>query len=400
MGRMRPGVLSMGAKPWDRGRRGWWVRVYAHGAEEAYRVGPPGARGEQQARAICAEIQARQARAGLWSGPASRPLPAAEMLRGWYEIHGPLRSARTRATDRARVERLARFLGAKDLRDLRAEDCHRFAAGVLEEGRSGDLAAGCLSILRRVLNLAVEANLVGANPVPGMGRIITQAAQRTRREVRRPDAWTREEAAEIQRLAARRGPRGLYLGISLALGTGARRGELLALRWEDIDLQRRRIHFRRAAACGGGTKTPKTGRDRKTPISEGLATLLAGELDRQRRAQLEGRPAPEWVVASPTGRFWSERNFSRAWERLRRRFGKTRPLPFHSTRHTFVTWALEAGRAPKLVAQWVGASTAVIHAHYEHALPDSDDSMEFAEPGSVSARRIPNQTVPGKVKGV
>ena len=85
------------------------------------------------------------------------------------------------------------------------------------------------------------------------------------------------------------------------------------------------------------------------------------------------------ALVSPTGLFWAERNFNRAWEQLRRRFGKkARPLNWHSTRHTFITWALEAGHSPKRVSQWVGASTTVIHSRYEHAVPDQGENMDFS----------------------
>ena len=123
--------------------------------------------------------------------------------------------------------------------------------------------------------------------------------------------------------------------------------------------------------------------------------LLATEFDRQRKATLKGHPEPEWVVVSPKGRYWQERNFSRAWEALRRRFGKkARPLPFHSTRHTFITWALEAGRHPKKVGEWAGVSEAVIYSNYSHVLPDQDDDMGFADvvrPGVNQNRTKPNQ---------
>jgi integrase len=88
---------------------------------------------------------------------------------------------------------------------------------------------------------------------------------------------------------------------------------------------------------------------------------------------------PEWVFPSPMGLLYDERNFANAWRRVRARAQKAgvRPLKFHCTRHTFITWALEAGRPAKRVSEWVGASVAVLEKHYAHVLPQGEDDLSF-----------------------
>ena len=54
-----------------------------------------------------------------------------------------------------------------------------------------------------------------------------------------------------------------------------------------------------------------------------------------------------------------------------------RPLKFHCTKHTFVTWALEAGKPSTRVAYWVGTSVRVIEDTYRHVLPHDDEGMSF-----------------------
>jgi integrase len=396
---MVTGGITIGAKPWNRGSRGWFVRVYADGEQASYKVGPPGPEGEREATRVCAELNARKERAALWTDGGARRLPTADMLRSWQEIHGPLRSARTRATDRALVERLARFFGELDLRDLRETDARRFAAETLKEGKSGDLVANALSVLRRTLNLAVDAGLLGANPMPQLGKLIAQARESDRTEISRPDAWTKEEAAALLRIAEQHEP-ALYPALCFALGTGARRGEILALRWEDIDFNRHRVHIRRAATLEGTTKAPKNRRGRFTPLMPSVIKMLRQQLARQHRAQLRGKPEPTWVFPSPTGKFWRERNFNRVFDRLRRRAAKDgiRPLSLHCTRHTFISWALESGKSPKRVSEWVGASAPVIHARYEHVIGSEDEDLGFAElPTQLGDRTKtePNRTARG-----
>ena len=85
-----------------------------------------------------------------------------------------------------------------------------------------------------MLNVAVEEQLLKTNPAPGIARVMREARSRTQKEVGRPDAWSREEAARIIELARRHEP-SLYVPLFLAIHTGARRGELVALKWEDVD---------------------------------------------------------------------------------------------------------------------------------------------------------------------
>ena len=79
------------------------------------------------------------------------------------------------------------------------------------------------------------------------------------------------------------------------------------------------------------------------------------------------------------GHFWMERNFSRIWERVRRKAlpKGVRPLKFHCTRHTFITWALEAGTPITRIAEWVGASVKVIEDTYRHVIPQDDADLSF-----------------------
>ena len=74
-----------------------------------------------------------------------------------------------------------------------------------------------------------------------------------------------------------------------------------------------------------------------------------------------------------------ERNFSRMWERVRLKAlpKGVRPLKFYYTRHTFITWALEAGTPVTRISEWVGASVKVIEDTYRHVLPQADADLSF-----------------------
>ena len=121
-----------------------------------------------------------------------------------------------------------------------------------------------------------------------------------------------------------------------------RKGEVLGLHWKDVKTDR--IVVRRSLGRGSIT-TPKSGRTREVPVSGDLRTVLDG-LAEHRHIDEGPWTDPEFVFLSLQGMRWEERNFARAFDRLRRKAHKdekVRPLTFHCARHTFASWALEGG---------------------------------------------------------
>ena len=92
------------------------------------------------------------------------------------------------------------------------------------------------------------------------------------------------------------------------------------------------------------------------------------------------------------GGAWDEHNFERCWRRVRDAavLRGVRPLPWHCTRHTFISWGLAAGIPSKRIAEWVGASVATIERHYAHVMPLEDDSMSFLDgvPANASSEQV------------
>jgi integrase len=145
----------------------------------------------------------------------------------------------------------------------------------------------------------------------------------------------------------------LHPALLFLFSTGVRRGEMLGLKWEDVDFDRREISIRRAITARRVT-TPKSGRNRVIRMPEAIALELFDLLALRRRESLaRGWPeVPEWVFCSTRGTAHEERNFERVWERLRRRAQKegVRPLKLHATRHTWATLAVQAGKSFRWVA--------------------------------------------------
>ena len=178
----------------------------------------------------------------------------------------------------------------------------------------------------------------------------------------------------------------------LAVHTGLRQGELLGLKWDDIDLEAGALHVRRALTTAkGGPRlaAPKTkGSRRRVSLTGAAAEALKGHLE----CQLEeiDRAGSLWqenglVFASEAGAPLDRRDVtSRRFKPLLERAG----LPhfrFHDLRHTCATLLLTQNVNPKVVSEMLGhSSIAITLDTYSHVLPTMQDSAARALENALS----------------
>ncbi len=177
---------------------------------------------------------------------------------------------------------------------------------------------------------------------------------------RKVDALTKEEQRKLQDYIL--GKRRYYCyGIILDLYTGLRLGELLALKWSDIDLKNRIISVKRSVcrvAVGNGKTeviidTPKTETScREIPINP----LVIGILKELKKYQ---KNRSEYVISRPNGKRIENRSYQESLERLLKRLG-IKHYGFHSLRHTFATRVLEIGVDIKTLSELLGHANPTI----------------------------------------
>jgi hypothetical protein len=173
----------------------------------------------------------------------------------------------------------------------------------------------------------------------------------------------------------------------LAVGTGMRQGDLLGLKWEDVDLEAGTVQVRRtlSTATGGGFSfgAPKTAKSRRSVKLPGAAISA---LKKHRRAQLEERMRLAGlfadhglVFASRVGTPVSRQDLvTRSFKPLLRRAGLP-DVRFHDLRHTCATLLLGRGVHAKLVQELLGHSTiSVTLDTYSHVLPGMSDAAAGA----------------------
>ncbi len=247
-------------------------------------------------------------------------------------------------------------IGGKPIVKVSHDDVEAFRDGCLRDGLSAKYTANALGFLHSVFEFGVRREWLAINPCR---YVDAPRAVETETAIRFLDS------AEVEALLAAvrdatygRVQRSLYLA---AVMTGMRQGELLALRWQDVDWSAQRIRVNRNYVRGQ-FGTPKSRRGRSVP----LADRLGGELDRLYRATAF-QADDDLVFANPhTGRPMNGNTLLKTFQSALVR-GEVRKVRFHDLRHTFGTRMAAAGVPMRTLQEWMGHRdfrTTLIYADY------------------------------------
>lgn len=159
------------------------------------------------------------------------------------------------------------------------------------------------------------------------------------------------------------------LAVALAASTGARRGELFALEWTDIDFGDGRVSITKAVKDGGQIGRPKTSSGiRSVAIGGGMVELLTEIRDKRVSCDVSSR----FVLCDEAGGIANLNSFEHWWRRWADRNG-WQGLRFHELRHSHATNMIASGVDLKTVQTRLGHSTADITLNvYAHAVPATD----------------------------
>ena len=184
----------------------------------------------------------------------------------------------------------------------------------------------------------------------------------------------------------------LYMPILLGVSGGMRRGEILALRWQDLDLETGRAVICRSLEQtreGLRFKLPKTDRGRRTVV---LPSFTCDTLRTHRVEQAKNRLAlgpayhdRDLICPREDGSPWPPDMLSTAFAALVRRSGLSH-VRFHDLRHTHATQLLKQGVHPKIVSERLGHSNIGITLDtYSHVLPGMQEDAMAVFDGSLRA---------------
>jgi len=243
------------------------------------------------------------------------------------------------------------------VRDLDRGRIKLFLAEKLHAGLEKRTVRNIQSVLRTMLNAAIEDGLIASNPAAKLGRVLklTVSKATTQEEIK---AMTKAQRQLFLATAYREVPR-YYVLFFVLSGTGMRLGECLALQPGDLDLPTRTIRIDRAFSEDGTLDTPKSGHGRTVDLSRSLAdTLAAHEITRKLEKLKFGWAAlPVWLFVTKEGTPVDPANVRRAMLRVL----KAAKLPEHFTphglRHSYASILLAEGVSPVYVQEQLGHAT-------------------------------------------
>jgi integrase len=250
------------------------------------------------------------------------------------------------AKERIWKNHLRSFFGPMRLDAIGAEAVARYKAAKLTNEYDPKSINNQLAIFRRMLAVAAE-----------WGRIAHVPAIKWQLRVPPPTFHflTFEEAERLSE-----GADDTWRPmIVVALKTGLRHGELLALRWQDVDLVAGRLIVRRALS-GKKIESPKNNRTREVPLSE--EAMRALKAHRHLRGEL--------VFTTPTGQMLTRCGCRwPLWNACKR--AGLRLVGWHALRHTFASHLVMRGAPLKAVQELLGHADITMTMRYAHLSPDA-----------------------------
>jgi len=264
------------------------------------------------------------------------------------------------------------------LSELKSIQIQRYYNKLLKDGKSSNVINNLNKLIKYFLNYAVDEGYLIKNPCNGKTIVIPgESVKET--EVR---PFTDNEIILLRAVLDSHRLKALFL---LDLATGLRQGELLGLKWSDIDMINKELHVKRSLKqvsiiSADGTRKRKTieqipktkGSIRTVPIPNNLINILKAHSSIQKQEKLKAGSSykvSDFVFTTEVGTTIDARNITRQYERLLIRT-KIDYRKFHSMRHTYATKLFERNVKLKTVSKLLGHSSIAITADiYTHVMP-------------------------------
>lgn len=351
------------------GHEVWYGRWYLGGRRVNRRLGPKRRRGTGRGlNRTQAETELRRLMVRERPPTRGSTLPFSSvvelMLRELEELdRKPTTLDNYRSILRAHL--LPRF-GELAVDRVRKRDVEKFMADLNEAGLAARTRSGIFKLLSQVFSFAVAHGWCEENPC----RLVRQPRVRECSEIRFLNQQELDALiASVDVSAAPFGSTDRAIFLSAAM-TGMRQGELLALRWRDVDWQAKRIRVRRNYTRGHWSTPKSRSGERAVPLSSKVEAELREHL---RRSRFSGED--DLVFANPlSGEVLPHGPLVRRFKKALKAAG-VRQVRFHDLRHTFGTRIAAAGVPMRALQAWMGHRdyrTTLIYADYEPGEQESD----------------------------
>lgn len=312
---------------------------------------------EVLAQARCGELP------GMVRTGATFDEAVAEYMR-WLEIDRQRKPSTLRDYRSIISAHLLPGFGGQRLEDITTEQVEGWSAQLAARGTMNNRTRlKILTVLHGVMKRARRVWKLPRNPVSD----VEKPTQRRSIEI---EVFSPEEVMALVRAADSQQDAAIYL---TAAFTGLRRGELVALRWRDVDFPRRHVRVT-ASYSERMLTTPKSGKVRSVPMAPAVAEALA-------RLNQRGEHTAEddLVFCGLAGGFLDGSALYRRYKATLKR-AYLRDLRFHDLRHTFGTQVIGNPRVSILqVKEWMGHADVDTTMKYLHFAPRAGDADLIGE---------------------
>lgn len=250
-------------------------------------------------------------------------------------------------------------LGPTKLNRLTVATLQAFINEQVSAGRSANMVAKMRIVLGAALTQAQREELIPSNPA--------RLLRLPRLSTREIQPWTADQAQQFLRAAA---GDPLYPAFVLIILYGLRRGEVVGLRWRDIDYPRSLLRVQQQVQRVDGqlrqVPVKTQAGQRELPLLELAASVIAGQA-----ASDEHRNPDALIFQTRFGQPVEPHNLARSFQRIREQAGLER-ITLHHLRHTTATWMKSLGVPVRDAQQVLGhASPTTTQQIYQHA--DAED---------------------------
>jgi integrase len=307
---------------------------------------------KREVEALAVQMEAAVNNGG-YTERGDEKITVAEYLHRWLDsVSTSLRPASHKVYSDLMNKHVIPYIGKVVLVRLSPMDVQRLYTERLKAGMAASRVETLHNVLHKALKQAIKWRLLTHN--------VTEAVDVPRATLREYTTWDVKQIARFLEVSSKDQWAALW---HMAVLTGMRRGEILGLKWADLDLDRGLLAVKRTYSRGAGTAfdfgQPKTSHGRRTVV---LPAALVDSLRAHRRAQLQLRLKQGSAYVDKDVVFADAEGNPVHPNTLRKHFVKlladagVPPLRFHDLRHTNATLSLAAGVNPKVVSERLGHS--------------------------------------------
>jgi integrase len=311
--------------------KNWGIDYYIHGRRKREIIGPSKSLAENTLRKRQVEIAENR----YLDVKKQYKIKFEDFAKQYLELHSKPNNKSWKKSDWPNIVILKRYFSGRYLYEINKEDIEKFKADRIKEVTPSRINRN-LSCLKSIFNRAIEWGKVEDNPVSNV-RMLKDDTKRLRYL----------EKEEIIRLLTNCRSH-LHPIVIVALNTGMRRGEILSLRWQDIDFKRGIIYI----------LNTKNGEKREIPINEAVKTALI---------RAPRNPNGPYVFCHKDGKPINDikKTF---WTAMKK--AGIIGFRFHDLRHTFASYLVMSGVDLNTVRELLGHKSLEMTLRYSHLSQD------------------------------